>query len=86
LIKQKFKNLDIWKQKLGWIVQQGGMALVNAHPDYMDFSSEKPRGWTYPAGFYRQFLDYILSEYSGKYWHALPREMADFVSGEYLKT
>jgi hypothetical protein len=74
------KNIDVWKQKLDWIVQHGGMALVNVHPDYMNFFSKKSTGRTYPADFYQQFLDYILSKYSGMYWQALPREMADFVS------
>jgi hypothetical protein len=74
------KNIDVWKMKLDWIVGQGGMALVNTHPDYMDFSSGKSTGKTYPAELYRQFLDYILSKYKGMYWHALPREMANFVS------
>ena len=24
---------DIWKKKLDWIAQRGGMVLVNVHPD-----------------------------------------------------
>ena len=31
------KSTDIWKQKLDWLVQRGGMALVNVHPDYVGF-------------------------------------------------
>jgi hypothetical protein len=79
------KNIDVWKKKLDWIVQHGGMALVNTHPDYMNFFSKKSTGRTYPADFYQRFLDYILSKYSGMYWQALPREVAGFVSGEYHK-
>ena len=26
----------LWKQKLDWIAQNGGMALLNTHPDYFD--------------------------------------------------
>ena len=37
----KEKNIDIWKQKLDWIAENGGMALVNAHPDYMNFDGGK---------------------------------------------
>ena len=30
-------NIDIWKQKLDWVAEHGGMALLNTHPDYMCF-------------------------------------------------
>jgi hypothetical protein len=33
----KEKNIDIWKKKLDWIAKNGGMALLNTHPDYMSF-------------------------------------------------
>ena len=79
------KTIDIWKQKLAWVVQQGGMILLNTHPDYMNFSSKTPRGLTYPVDFYRQFLEHLLSEYTGLYWFARPREMAEFVKNEYQK-
>ena len=32
------KTPEIWKRKLDWIARQGGLALVNIHPDYIDFS------------------------------------------------
>lgn len=80
------KNIEIWKRKLDWVVRQGGMALINTHPDYMSFSSTKPRALTYPADFYRQFLDYVVSEYAGQYWHVLPGKMAEFVRDEYMKS
>jgi len=31
------KNIDIWKRKLEWVAENGGMPLVNTHPDYMNF-------------------------------------------------
>ena len=31
------KTNGIWKTKLDWIAQHGGMALLNTHPDYMRF-------------------------------------------------
>jgi peptidoglycan/xylan/chitin deacetylase (PgdA/CDA1 family) len=76
------KNIAVWKQKLDWVAGQGGMVLVNTHPDYMRFPHQKTDFQTYPAEFYREFLEYLLSEYRGQYWHVLPREMAKFVSGE----
>ena len=32
------KNIDIWKKKLDWIAEKGGMALFITHPDYMNFN------------------------------------------------
>jgi len=50
------KNIDIWKQKLDWIVEHGGMALLITHPDYMDFG--KGNGFEeYPVGYYQELLD-----------------------------
>ena len=34
-------DIDIWKQKLEWIVGCGGMALLNTHPDYMGFNHRR---------------------------------------------
>jgi hypothetical protein len=72
------KNIDIWKRKLDWIVQHGGMALINAHPDYMNFSDRSMGNEEYPAEYYRQFLDHIKTQYAGQYWQALPREIARY--------
>ena len=36
-ILMKEKNINIWKQKLDWIAEHGVMALMNTHPDYMNF-------------------------------------------------
>ena len=33
----KESSPEIWKRKLDWIVECGGMALVNVHPDYLNF-------------------------------------------------
>ena len=35
------KNIDIWKQQLDWISEHSGMALLNTHPDYIDFEKKK---------------------------------------------
>lgn len=72
----KEKNIEIWKKKLDWIVEHGGMALLVTHPDYMNFSSEN-LGWEeYPVKYYLQFLEYVKTKYEGLYWHALPRVVA----------
>jgi hypothetical protein len=72
------KSIDIWKEKLDWIVEQGGMALLNTHPDYMNFSGTGLGPEEYPASYYEELLDYVRTRYEGMYWHALPKEMARF--------
>jgi hypothetical protein len=79
-VLMKQETIDIWKEKLDWIVEQGGMALLNTHPDYMSFVREKLKLEEYPAAYYVDFLEYIKSEYEGHYWHVLPKDIAGFWS------
>ena len=79
------KNIDIWKQKLDWIAEHGGMALVNTHPDYMNFHGGKLGIEEYPADYYREFLKYVKDKYEGQYWHVLPRDMARFWKKDVMK-
>jgi hypothetical protein len=72
------RNIDIWRKKLDWIVEKGGMALFITHPDYMNFDGKKPGMEEYAIEFYEAFLGYIKNRYWGQYWHVLPREMARF--------
>jgi len=76
----KETNIDVWKQKLDWIADKRGMALLNTHPDYMRFDGRKAGLEAYPAEYYRMFLEYTESKYEGTYWHVLPKEMAQFWS------
>lgn len=73
------KTIDIWKRKLDWIVEHGGMVLLDTHPDYMAFGGSKPKPVEYPVEFYSGLLQYIRSKYSGAFWHSLPRELASHV-------
>ncbi len=70
---------DIWFQKLDWIAKHGGMALIDAHPDYMAFGGSWRKGREYPVELYVRFLEYVRARYAGAYWHALPCEAAQFV-------
>ena len=73
------KTIDVWKHKLDWIVGNGGLALVNVHPDYIDFGAgSAPR--EYPLAHYTELLEYVRSEYGSDAWFALPREVAAHVS------
>ncbi len=71
----KEKSLDIWMQKLDWIAEHSGLALLNTHPDYMCFRG-RPTFEEYPASYYEQFLQYVRAKYAGQYWHALPKDLA----------
>lgn len=71
------RDIDVWKKKLQWIVQHGGMALVNTHPDYMCFEG-RPQFDEYPVDLYRDLLTHIQGEYRGEFCHLLPHEMASY--------
>jgi hypothetical protein len=72
------KDVTIWKVKLDWIVEHGGMALINVHPDYMDFRQEKTGLVGYPARYYEEFLQYVNVRYRDQYWHVLPKDLSEF--------
>jgi glycosyltransferase involved in cell wall biosynthesis len=74
------RHPDIWFEKLDWIARHGGMALVNVHSDYMRFEGEAASRHTYPADFYRQFLEYARRKYKDSFWQPLPKNLAAFVS------
>ena len=68
----------IWKRKLDWVVERGGMALLNVHPDYLAFGGGVKGRAEFPEAHYRELLEYAQRKYAGLYWHALPRELAEF--------
>jgi glycosyltransferase involved in cell wall biosynthesis len=71
-------TLEIWKRKLAWLALRGGMALLNLHPDYAVFNGHKPNASEYPAALYEQFLEHIQAHYAGRFWNAIPREVASW--------
>ena len=74
------RHPDIWFQKLDWIARHGGMALVNVHPDYIQFRNQPASPLTFPADCYARFLEYARERYGDSYWQPLPRELAAFVA------
>ncbi len=70
------KTIDVWRRKLDWIAEHGGMALIDTHPDYMAVDGSSQKTGEYPIELYKELLDYIRSRYSGEYWPALPRQVA----------
>lgn len=80
------KSIDVWRRKLDWIIEHGGMALVNTHPDYMKFCSKNSSIDEYPSEYYEDFLGLVRSEYEGQYWHVLPKDIARFWHKNYSST
>jgi len=74
----KETSIDIWKKKLNWIAEKGGMALLITHPDYMNLGKKKSKGTEYPIDYYLEFLQYVRQRYEGEYWNCLPKEMVCF--------
>lgn len=77
-ILMREKTPEIWKRKLDWIVRQGGLALVNIHPDYIDFSGNGDSSSCYPVDLLGDFMEYIRTEYEGMFWNPLARELAQW--------
>jgi hypothetical protein len=75
-----------WEQKLDWIAERGGMALLNVHPDYMGFSRGGYRAGSFAPSLYGGFLQYLARRYGDSYWHALPRDVARYVNQAYHGT
>jgi len=70
----------IWIQKLDWIARQGGMALLNVHPDYIHFPGDPPAPRTFPVEHYIRFLKHLQTHHAGTFWHPLARDMARHVA------
>lgn len=77
------RNIDIWKEKLDWIARHGGMALINTHPDYMNFGNGELTDEEYPVHHYEDLLKYIKIKYEGQYWHPLAKDMSRFWRDNY---
>lgn len=72
------KSPEIWKRKLDWIARHGGLALVNIHPDYIDFSESGNASCCYPVSLLKEFMQYVRSEHEGMFWNPLARDLASW--------
>lgn len=77
------RNIDIWKQQIDRAAAQGGMVLVNTHPDYMVFDGKSAAIDEYPAERYEALLSYLQQKYAGEYWHAIPKEIGSYCEGQW---
>jgi peptidoglycan/xylan/chitin deacetylase (PgdA/CDA1 family) len=73
------KDASIWKKKISWIAKHGGMALLNSHPDYMNFDNRKCGREEYPLSLYKDFLCYVNTNYKDDFWHVLTSKIACFI-------
>ncbi len=83
LVLMKEKSPAIWIKKLNWIAENGGMALLNVHPDYIQFEDESAEVETFPIEVYKDFLLYVKENYSSQFWNPLPKELAAFWRKKY---
>jgi hypothetical protein len=60
------KDIELWKEKANWIIENHGLVNIIIHPDYM--LTERSL-W-----YYEEFLRYITSQEN--LWFALPKEVA----------
>lgn len=72
------RGIDVWRRKLDWLADSGGMALLKTHPDYMAFSAADRSPERYPAERYGAFLDVVRERYGDDVWIALPHEVAAY--------
>jgi uncharacterized protein len=79
----KENNIRIWKRKVDWIADKGGMALLLVHPDYLNFKNQDQNSEEFPVRLYEDFLEYLKLRYHNQYWHVLPRTMAGFWKENY---
>lgn len=71
-------TIETWVRKLDWVAQQGGLALVNVHPDYLNFNGSV-KSCEYGAHLYQSFLEYVGKRYRQEAWFALPKDVAAHV-------
>jgi hypothetical protein len=79
------KTNDIWKRKLDWVARNGGLALVNVHPDYIAFGARPGRA-EFPVNLYKDFLAHVSMQYGDAAWCALPRDVAQFTKNLIFST
>jgi glycosyltransferase involved in cell wall biosynthesis len=66
----------IWLEKLDWVARQGGMALVNVHPDYLRFPDEPVSPSTFSSEHYATLLQHVREKHGSQVWHTLPHTVA----------
>ncbi len=71
---------EVWLRKFDWVAGRGGMALLNVHPDYVQFPGESSADWKYPLDYYTTLLRHARTSHPDAYWQPLPRDLARWVA------
>lgn len=72
------KSPEIWMRKLEWVAENGGMALINVHPDYTYFGGGAVEFGQFPVQHYVDLLDFAKTRFGDRFWHATPREVSKY--------
>ena len=75
----KERTIAVWTKKLDWVAEHGGMALLNVHPDYINFKGRETSS-EFSAELYESFLKHVMNRYQSSCWFALPRDVAKYVA------
>jgi glycosyltransferase involved in cell wall biosynthesis len=75
------QSIDTWKRKIDWIAENGGLALLDTHPDYMAMNGHSRNRLEYPVSHYREFLQYIRQRFGDSYWHVTAKQVARWYIG-----
>jgi hypothetical protein len=70
------KTIKIWREKTDWIAKNGGMVLVNVHPDYIDFNISSNSREEFSINLYKEFLIFLINSYKNDFLNTLPMELA----------
>ena len=76
-ILMKEQTPRIWIEKLNWIAEKGGLALLDVHPDYTNLNNENKKE-EFPVDLYLDFLKHVKEHYAGEYWNDIPQNVADY--------
>lgn len=74
------RGIESWTRKLDWLASKKGMALVNVHPDYVGLLGAQLAETEFPVSRYGELLKCVRDRYEGAFWHALPRQVAEYVA------
>jgi peptidoglycan/xylan/chitin deacetylase (PgdA/CDA1 family) len=63
----KRKDIEIWKKKTDWLIENHGVILLITHPDYLTEGYSK---------YYTEFLEYLKTK--DGLWHTLPKDLSEY--------
>ncbi len=75
----------IWIKKLDWIAKNGGMALVNVHPDYINFNGGTNKLEEFSVEHYKNLLKYVKEKYEGQYNNVIPKQLVNYLNKNFHK-